>query len=345
MEKVTPISSRKSDHVKINLNQDVQSGIGNGLDRFRFTHEALPEIDFDVINLETTLFGKKLAAPILISSMTGGTRESQRINQVLAEAAQTANIPMGVGSMRAALEDPKLIHTFNIRKYAPNALLFANLGAIQLNNGMDPQDCLRAIEMIAADALILHINPLQEALQSQGNTNFSGLSGKIKQVCQNSPVPVIVKEVGWGISPNAARILKKCGVAAIDVAGAGGTSWSQVEMFRAEHDMIRSVAADFKDWGISTADSILNVKQSAPGVVIFASGGITNGLEIAKCLALGASLVGLAGPFLKAAVQSVESVLQLIQTLEYGLKTTLFATGSTKLGELQNKLHLTSNPE
>lgn len=338
MGKVTHISKRKSDHIRINLNEDVRSGIGNGLDQYRFIHEALPEINFNEINLETHLFGKKLDAPILISSMTGGTIEAKVINQILAEAAQAFNIAMGVGSMRAGLEDPKLAKTFNIRKYAPEAMLFANLGAIQLNNGMDLDDCVRAIDMIAANALILHLNPLQEALQSHGNTNYSGLSRKIEQVCLKAKVPIIVKEVGWGISPKTARILKECGVAAIDVAGAGGTSWSQVEMFRAENELMGAVASEFRDWGFSTAESILNVRQSASGVMIFASGGITNGLEIAKSLALGAVLVGLAGPFLKAAAESADGVHKLVQTLEYGLKTTLFVTGSSKVSELQDKI-------
>src|SRR4030067_1967063 len=233
MKKVTPISERKSDHIRINLENDVRSGVTTGLEKYRFFHRALPEINLEDVDLGLEIFGKRLQAPILISSMTGGTQEAAKINQNLAVAAQESGIAIGVGSQRAAIEHPKLASTFQLRKFAPEILLFANLGAIQLNYGYGIQECRRAVDMIEADALILHLNSLQEAVQPEGETNFAGLLHKIEMVCRALPAPVIAKEVGWGFSVEDISLLVNAGVAAIDVAGAGGTSWSQVEMHRA----------------------------------------------------------------------------------------------------------------
>src|SRR5512143_202616 len=246
--------------------------------------------------------------------MTGGTEEAGEINQRLAEAAQEVGVAMGVGSQRAALEHPEQIPTFSItRKVAPDILLFANLGAVQLNYGYGIDDCRRVVDMIQADALILHLNPLQEAVQDAGDTNFAGLGKRIEEVCKKLEVPVIAKEVGWGISERTARLLADCGVSAIDVAGAGGTSWSQVEMHRAPDEFTRELAGTFVGWGIGTADSIRSVRRAAPELTIFASGGIRDGLDIAKCIALGATLGGMAGQFLKAAAVSTEKVLDMIR--------------------------------
>jgi isopentenyl-diphosphate delta-isomerase len=224
MTKVTPISSRKADHIRINLEEDVQSHLSTGLERYRFIHRALPEINLEDINLSLTLFKKRLKAPLLISSMTGGTPEAQKINQSLAQAAQETQIAIGVGSMRAAIEHPELAPSFQIRHLAPDVLLFANLGAIQLNYGYGFKECLRAVEMIEADALILHFNALQEAVQPEGDTRFDGLLSKVESICRSMPVPVIAKEVGWGFSEKDVIGLVNAGVSAIDVAGAGGTS-------------------------------------------------------------------------------------------------------------------------
>ena len=338
MKKVTPISKRKSDHIRINLQEDVLSGIGNGLDEYRFTHEALPEINLSDVNTNLELFGKQLSAPILISSMTGGTPEAELLNINLALAAQECRIAMGVGSQRAAIENSELARTFEIRKIAPDVLLFANLGAIQLNNGLTLNDCQLAIDMICADGLILHLNPLQESLQVGGDTNFAGLAKKIEKICRKLPVPVIVKEVGWGISRKTAKLLYECGVSAIDVAGAGGTSWSQVEMHSANNDYLKQLAAIFLDWGIPTSTSILNVIETAPALTVFASGGITNGVEMAKCYALGATLAGSAGIFLREAADSAEKVVNLINLITQQIKTTMFVTGSIEIIELKNKL-------
>ena len=232
--------------------------------------------------------------------MTGGTQFAKEINRRLADVAEKYNIAMGVGSQRVALENPSKAKLFSeIRKFAPNILLFSNLGAIQLNNGFSMGDCKKAVDMIDADALILHLNPLQEALQDDGNTNFSNLSKNIESICKNMAVPIIVKEVGWGISKRTAKILFDCGVSAIDVAGAGGTSWSQVEKYRTQNEATSQLASTFRNWGISTVESIRNVADINSGMKIFASGGIQDGIDIAKCLALGAVLGGMAGKFLQ----------------------------------------------
>jgi isopentenyl-diphosphate delta-isomerase len=335
MSKVAPIDRRKADHIKINLEQDIHSGITSGLEHYRFIHEALPEIDLEAVDMTLTLFGKYLNAPILISSMTGGTEDASTINRHLAEAAQTVGVGMGVGSQRAALENPVLTETFSIvRKIAPDILLFANLGAVQLNYGYSIDHCHRAVDMLQADALILHLNPLQEAVQAGGDTNFAELAIKIEKVCKEIEVPVIVKEVGWGISERTAKILADCGVAAIDVAGAGGTSWSQVEMHRAHDEFTRELAATFVGWGIPTADSILNVKKAAPDMTIFASGGLKDGLDIAKCLALGATLGGMAGHFLKAAAVSAEKVVKLMKLTQRQILVAMFAAGVDTIGKM-----------
>jgi isopentenyl-diphosphate delta-isomerase len=243
MTKVT--ETRKADHIRINLEEDVRSGLTTGLEHYRFVHQALPELNLAEVDTRVTLFGKTLNAPLLISSMTGGTDRAGELNRTLAVAAQQAGIAMGLGSQRAALEDPALAHTFQVRAVAPDILLFANLGAVQLNYGYTVDHCRRAVDMIEADALVLHLNALQEAVQPEGDANFSGLLKKIEAVCHALPVPVIAKEVGWGISREAAFDLTLAGVAAIDVAGAGGTSWSQVEMHRAKTESQKRVAAGY----------------------------------------------------------------------------------------------------
>lgn len=334
MAKVTPISSRKASHIRINLEEDVRSALTTGLERYRFTHQALPELDMEEVDLSQELFGKRLEAPILISSMTGGTPEAEAINQVLASAAQTTGIAMGLGSQRAAIEYPELAATFNVRSLAPGVLLFANLGAVQLNYGYGVDQCQRAVDMVEADALILHFNALQEALQPEGETRFAGLLKQVEKVCHALPVPVIAKEVGWGFSSRAARFLAEAGVAAIDVAGAGGTSWSQVEMHRAENESQARLATAFVGWGIPTAESILQVRQAAPEILIFASGGLRSGLDIAKCIALGARLGGMAVPFLKAAAISLDAAIQTIQEIRREIQVCMFAAGTGNLEQL-----------
>jgi len=334
MPKVAPIAARKDDHIRINLEEDVRSDLKTGLEKYQFIHQALPEINLSGVETTLRLFGKELLAPILISSMTGGTTEAGVINLRLAEAAQQLGVAMGLGSQRAALEHPELAGTFQVRRAAPDILLFANLGAIQLNYGCGLDECRRIVDMVQADALYLHLNPLQEALQAGGDTNFAGLGRKIEAIAGHLEVPVIVKEVGWGISEQAARLLSESGVSAIDVAGAGGTSWSQVEMHRAPDEMTRELAATFVGWGIPTVDSILNVKKVAPRMPVFASGGIRDGLDIAKSMALGATLGGMAGNFLKAAAVSTEKAVERIRLTQEQIRVSMFASGSLTLSDL-----------
>jgi isopentenyl-diphosphate delta-isomerase len=308
---------RKAEHIRINLEEDVGfDRLTTGLERYRFVHQALPELDLDQVDVTTTMFGKSVRAPLLISSMTGGTEQARTINRHLAVAAQEAGIAMGLGSLRVALEDPTLIGSFRVRSVAPDILLFANLGAVQLNYGYTVDHCRRAVDLVEADSLILHFNPLKEALQAGGDTRFAGL--------------------GWGFSQDAARRLADAGVAAIDVAGAGGTSWSQVEMHRAGTEAARRVADTFRDWGISTADSIRMVRKGAPGLPIIASGGLGNGLDVAKTIALGARLAGMAAPFLNTAVVSSEAVLEAVQTTVTELRIAMFCIGATTLDQLRD---------
>lgn len=327
---------RKADHIRINLEEDVAfKQLTTGLEEYFFLHEALPELDLDEIDTRVKLFGKTLNLPLLISSMTGGTREAQAINRTLATAAQQVGMAMGLGSQRAAIEDPSLADTYQVRDVAPDILLFANLGAVQLNYGYGVDECRRAVEMVEADALILHLNVLQEAVQPEGDGNFAGLLQKIETVCRRLEVPVIAKEVGWGFSEQTVRRLAAAGVAAIDVAGAGGTSWSQVEMHRAPTARHARVAGAFIDWGIPTAVAVQLAKRGAPHLPIFASGGIKSGIDIAKAIALGATVGGLAGVFLRAAdTAGVEGVVELAGAVGDELRVSMFCTGARDLSTL-----------
>ncbi|GAB4376052.1 MAG: type 2 isopentenyl-diphosphate Delta-isomerase [Elainellaceae cyanobacterium] len=334
-EQAAVTQNRKADHLRVCLQEDVQFQQTNGLDRYRFTHCCLPELDRSEIDLSTTFLGKSLGAPLLISSMTGGTEFAHLINQRLATIAQQYQIAMGVGSQRVAIENPQVASTFAVRSVAPDILLFANLGAVQLNYQYGLEECLRAIDCLEADALILHLNPLQEAVQTKGDTNFSGLLTKIEQLCQQLPVPVIAKEVGNGISAAMAQKLIDAGVTAIDVAGAGGTSWARVESERAKDALQRRLGETFADWGISTAECIVDVRSIAPDLPLIASGGLRNGLDAAKAIALGADLAGFALPFLQAAAESEAALHHLVEVLKAELTTVLFCTGSAMLTELR----------
>jgi isopentenyl-diphosphate Delta-isomerase len=331
------LERRKADHIRINLEEDVASRLTSGLERYRFMHEALPELDADKIDTSLMLFGRRLGAPLLISSMTGGTEQARVINRNLAEAAAAYGLPMGVGSTRAAVVHPELSDSFQVRDVAPDIYLMANIGAVQLNYGFTVDQCRRAMDLMGADALILHLNPMQEILQPEGDVNWAGLVDKIAHVTaalHKDGHPVIVKEVGWGISPGAARLLAGAGVDAIDVAGAGGTSWSQVELYRAHTDIQRRVAEAFVGWGIPTAESIRHVREAAPGIPVFASGGLTNGIDGAKCVALGATLFGLARPLLRAATVSAAAVNDEIAVLLGQLRAVMLCVGAADLAAL-----------
>lgn len=328
--------SRKADHLRICIEEDVQcQSITNGLERYRFTHSCLPELNRNDIDLTTTFLGKQLGAPLLISSMTGGTEQAGIINRRLAEVAQHYKIAMGVGSQRVAVEKPQVADTFAVRSLAPDIPLFANLGAVQLNYNYGLDQCLRVVDLLEADALILHLNPLQECIQPRGDINFRGILDKIEKLCSKLPVPAIAKEVGNGISGEMAQKLINAGIAAIDVAGAGGTSWAKVESERAETVMQRRLGLTFADWGMPTAECITSVRAVAPNIPLIASGGLRHGLEAAKAIALGADIAGLAMPFLQAAAESETTLHALAEVLIAEITTVLFCTGNADLQQLK----------
>jgi isopentenyl-diphosphate delta-isomerase len=332
--------SRKLEHLEICLNKNVQSATTTGLERYRLVHRALPEMALCDVDTRLRFLGRGLAAPLLISAMTGGTEMAQMVNSNLATAAQALGLGMGLGSQRAGLEDDDLMDTYRVRHIAPDILLLANLGAVQLNYGYGPEQCLRAVEGVGADALVLHLNPLQEALQPEGNTDFGGLLAKIEEVCRRLPIPVMVKEVGWGLSGRDARLLRQAGVAGLDVAGAGGTSWSEVERHRSASPEAARVARVFAAWGNPTAEALVEAREACPGLPIVASGGLSNGIEAAICLALGANVVGVGLSILRAATNSAETVQRELQVILSQLRVAMFCTGARTLGDL-DRSHLT----
>ncbi len=331
------IVDRKDRHVDAVLSGTVNAyRVTTGFERFRFEHCALPELDLDAIDLSSRFLGFELEAPLLISSMTGGPARAQKINAILAEAAETLGIALAVGSQRVALETGDS-HGLDrrLRQRAPSTPIFANIGAAQLNKGYGIDELQRAIEMIDANALILHLNPLQEALQKNGDRNWAGLCAKIEEACEALEVSVIVKEVGFGISAKIARKLADLGVAAIDVAGAGGTSWSAVEGALSDDPATRRLADIYRDWGIPTAQAIAAAHLACPDTPMIGSGGVRSGLDVAKAIRLGADLVGQAGAVLRSSTQGVEDVISHFETVIDGLRLACFATGSADLDALK----------
>jgi len=329
---------RKLDHIKIVLGEDVAAkGVVTGFAAYRLPHTALPELDLAEVDTRSSFLGKPIGAPLLISSMTGGASMAQKLNLALAEAAEALGLPMGVGSQRAAVADPRLAPTYQVRRVAPSIPLLANIGAVQLNYAFGVDHCRRAVEMIEADALILHLNPLQEAVQPEGNTNFKGLLARIEQVCRALEVPVVVKEVGNGIGGRDARRLYDVGVRVIDVAGAGGTSWSEVERFRQPDDAGRRVAGAFADWGLPTSECIRQVRAAVPEATIIGSGGVRSGVDVAKAIALGADLAGTARPALVSAVdeRGAAAVVEGLQAFIRELRVAMFCSGCATLADLR----------
>jgi len=341
-------AKRKGEHIRICLEEQVQgSGITTGLERLRFRHCALPELALNDISLESEWLGRRLQAPLLVSSMTGGTAEAGEINRRLAVAAQTHGWAIGLGSMRAAIENAEVAPTFQIRSYAPDVPIIANLGAVQFNYGYGVEQCRRAVELADADALVLHLNSMQEIFQMEGDTNFGGLLRKIEQVCAALDVPVGIKEVGWGVDGETARALQGAGVAFIDAAGAGGTSWSQVEKFRSADPMKRLAAEAFADWGNSTADCIAEIREAAPEALLIASGGLASGVDAAKALALGANLAGFGRALLPAAALQgaspdhwEEALHRQFEQIAFELRAVMFGIGAGDIEALRHTSRL-----
>ncbi|HKU81840.1 MAG TPA: type 2 isopentenyl-diphosphate Delta-isomerase [Candidatus Tumulicola sp.] len=328
--------SRKAQHLQINVERDVAAkGVDAGFAAYAFVPKALPEIDLEEVDLSTRLLGRTLRAPLLISCMTGGTPEATRVNRTLAAVAQRFGLAMGLGSGRALLESAASLPTFDVRPIAPDVLLLANLGAVQLNRGYGADDCRRLVDLLRADGLALHLNALQEALQPEGDTCFRGLLREIAALCSAVDFPVIVKEVGWGIPADDVRALADAGVAAVDVAGAGGTSWSEVERHRTPQPWRGRVAAEFAGWGIPTADCLVQARAAAPEATLIASGGIRSGLDAAKALALGAAAAGVAGPFLRAAYEGEGTAADLASAYVETLRVALFSVGARTPAELR----------
>ncbi len=332
---LTKTQQRKKEHLELCLdNQNVRGPTGTGFEYYHFVHNALPELDFDEIDTRTTFLGKQLAAPLLISSMTGGFELARNVNRNLAAAAQHLGLAMGVGSQRVAIEEPSVADSFQVRDLAPDIVLLGNLGAVQLNYGYGIDECRRAVRMLEADGLILHLNVLQESVQPEGNRNFKDLTEKIAVICRELEAPVIAKEVGSGISAAVALRLATAGVSAIDVAGKGGTSWYAVEATRAAK-VGKPVNVAFSDWGIPTEEALVDVRRALPEMQLIASGGIRSGLDIAKAVALGADLAALGQPLLASALESADAVVKFLGSIIYELKIAMLCAGAGNLSDLR----------
>ena len=321
---------RKAEHIRLALDASNQAG-RSFFDDYAFEHKALPEIALDDIDLSVEFLGKRIEAPLLVSCMTGGTEAAGEINRNLARAAEDRRIALGVGSQRKAIEDPLQAASFQVRDLAPSIPLLANLGAVQLNYGYGIAECRAAVEMIDADALAFHLNVLQEAIQPEGDTDFSGLLPKLGEIARELEVPVIAKEIGCGISGDTARALAEQGIRIIDTAGLGGTSWARIEARRADDVEIGEL---FVDWGVPTPVSIQEV-AAVPGVTVIGSGGIRSGLDAAKAIALGAHLVGTAYPLLKPATVSAEAVIERVGRIVDELRIAMLCVGTRTIDELR----------
>lgn len=330
------LSDRKNQHLDIVLGGRGRGAARTGLDEVAFEHVALPELHLDEIDLSATFLGRRIGAPLLVSSMTGGPARAQAINRNLARACAALRLPLAVGSQRVAIEEGGSAGLGReLRALAPEVPLLANFGAAQLNTGFGVEEARRAVEMIGADALIIHLNPLQEAVQPEGDRDWRGILNRIETLAHALPVPVVAKEVGSGISGAVARRLWGAGVRIIDVAGAGGTSWAAVEAERARSPRQTAVARAFADWGVPTAQAIAEVRAACPEAVVIGSGGIRDGLDAAKAIRLGADLVGQAGGLLEAATQSPEAVAEHFETVIAQLRVACFCTGSADLAALR----------
>ncbi len=333
------IRNRKAEHIRISLKENVGARQATtGFENVCFVHQSLPEINRQKIRLSTEVFNHEFSAPIFVGAMTGGTRKAKKINSYIAAAVQKLGLGMGVGSQRAAIEKPNLQSTYRIvREKAPDAFLIANIGAPQLAEGYGVKEAEKAVEMIEADALSIHLNPLQEAIQPEGQANYAGVIKKIEEIADVIPVPTIVKETGAGISAEVATRLESAGVLGVDVSGAGGTSWAAVEYYRAkavENTFRQRLGKRFWDWGIPTAASLVEVTQSTE-LTVFASGGVRSGIDVAKALALNASLASTSTPLLYPATKSTGKVEETLNFIIEELRNTMFLVGAENVDDLK----------
>jgi len=327
-------------HIEACLGEGVEYRKTTGLEHYDFTNEAAPELALHAVDLSATLVGKPLRVPLMISPMTGGTPRGLELNRRLAAVAQRFGLAMGVGSQRIAIESPERAAFYKLRELAPGIPLFANLGAAQLARGYGAKEAKRAVEMIGADAIFIHFNALQEAVQD-GDRNFRGVLSRFAALCEElgaDGIPVFAREVCFGLSESTARRLIDCGPAGIDCAGAGGTSWAKVEALCARTERTRALGERFGEWGIPTSRSLLNVRRVSRDVPLIASGGLRNGIDLAKVIALGADIGGMARPFLLAAHAGEDVLEQFVVQLVEELRICLFATGSGTVAELRGKL-------
>jgi isopentenyl-diphosphate delta-isomerase len=331
------VTQRKDAHLDLCLNEDVGSKVAHGFDRYTLEYDALPEIDLSEVDLSVTLLGKTLRAPILVGAMTGGTERARLLNERLARAAARVGVGMCLGSQRAAIERPELAKTYSVREVAPELpLLIGNVGAVQLNYGVEAVDIANAIEAVQADALYFHLNPLQEAVQPKGDTNFAGLAARLAEVIPALPVPCLAKEVGHGISPRTARKLAALPLAGIEVAGVGGTSWARVESYRAAGTPAADIGRRLAGFGVPVADSIVACREALGDErLVIGSGGVRTGMHAAIAIALGADAVALARPLLVAAEESEDAVVAALETIIQELKTVCFCTGARGVKDLR----------
>ena len=332
------MEERKNEHLRICLTEQVESSRDTGLGDYDLEYDALPELDFEEVSLETEFLGKKLKAPLMIGAMTGGTELAEEFNRKLARAAERAGIAMALGSQRPMLKGNNS-SSYEVKKWAPGLpFLMGNLGAVQLNYGVKQEDIEELIERTQCDGFAFHLNPLQEAIQPEGDRNWKGVLEKLAEVIPRLSVPVSIKEVGCGISRQTAEKLKQLPIQAVETAGAGGTSWAYIEALRSKDPVARATGIHLKGFGIPTAESIIICREAFPHLTVIGSGGIRTGLEVAKALALGADIVAMALPFLKAAEASEEDLFLALSQIIHELKTVLFITGSKQIGDLRKRL-------
>ncbi len=326
---------RKDAHLDLCLGEDVESTVDAGFGRVRLPHRSLPDLDGDAVRTDATLLGKRLRLPLIITGMTGGTRRGGEVNLALAAVAQRTGVALGLGSQRSMLEEPSLAETFQVRDVAPDIFLLANIGAVQLNYGVTPEGCARVVEEVGADALCLHLNAVQEMIQPEGNRNFTKLAHSVRRVVDEVSVPVILKETGTGLSADVAELAIEIGCAGIDVSGVGGTSWPRVEALRHSDPRRRAVGEAFRDWGIPTVDAIRACRAAAPGTLLIASGGVRTGQDMARSIAIGADLCGMALPLLRAVARSENAAVEFIGQLEEELRVALTCSGAATLAQLR----------